>query len=78
MRVEAVRVASAAGDDDGLLVFAAGRLVAVLVRLSDLHGELAGRWFAEALFGRVQTATSASPTFADLDEALTWIAGRIH
>ena len=47
---EPVRIDSRVGDDDARLVFAQGRLLAVLVRLSLLHGELEGRWFLEAAF----------------------------
>jgi hypothetical protein len=41
----------AADDADGLLVFSKAGLVAVLVRLSELHEQAAGQWFLEAAFG---------------------------
>jgi hypothetical protein len=76
LRLEPVRVAACEGDEVGRLVFLADRLVAVLVQLSGLHDELAGRWFAEALFGQLQTAAACHPTFATLDEAVAWISER--
>lgn len=63
------------GDEDGRLVLADGRLVAVLVRLGDLahaeHAGLLGAWFLEAGFGPCAHATP--PVFCDLDAAQTWI-----
>jgi hypothetical protein len=46
-----VRVATGSDDEDGLLAFAGDRLVAVLVRLSEMHDDMAGLWFLEASFG---------------------------
>ena len=45
LALEAARIATGSADAEGYLVRADGRLVAVLVRLSDAQGELAGRWF---------------------------------
>ncbi|WP_348270972.1 hypothetical protein [Methylobacterium sp. ARG-1] len=56
-------------------MFADGFLVAVLVHLSDDHGDLAGMWFLEAGFGRVNDP--CPPMFADLDEAQGWIEQRL-
>lgn len=44
IKLQRVRVANGY-DEEGLLVLAEDRLVAVLVRLSDHHREMAGRWF---------------------------------
>jgi hypothetical protein len=55
-------------------VLADGHLVAVLVMLSPSHEELAGKWFAEALFGSL--AEEGHPAFTDLEEARTWITSR--
>ena len=63
-------------DEEGCLVFSNGRLIAVLVRLSDQHGELAGLWFLEASFGRVDATDH--PTFPDLEAAQDWVASRIR
>jgi hypothetical protein len=63
-------------DEEGCLVFSDDRLQAVLVRLSDQHGELAGFWFLEAGFGGIDAIDH--PTFADLDAAQDWIARRIR
>ena len=40
-----VTVETNAPDEEGCLVFADNRLVAVLVRLSHEHGRKAGRWY---------------------------------
>jgi hypothetical protein len=53
-----VQVAVGGDDEEGCLIFADDRLVAVLVRLSQLHEELAGRWYLEAGFGRLEDHTS--------------------
>jgi hypothetical protein len=42
-------------DCDGMLVLSDGRLIAVLSRLSDIHGALAGRWYVEAAFRDLPT-----------------------
>ncbi|MFH6784219.1 MULTISPECIES: hypothetical protein [Methylobacterium] len=75
LTLQPVRVRTGSEDEQGLLVFADGILSAVLVCLSDAHGDDAGLWFLEAGFG-----TLASPQpgkFADLDAAQAWIAGRL-
>jgi hypothetical protein len=75
LTLQSVRVDTGSEDEDGLLVFADGRLVAVLVRLSDEHGDKAGRWFLEHGFGRLDGTTH--PIFDDIETAQAWIAGRI-
>lgn len=75
LTLQPVRVRTGSEDERGLLVFADGALVAVLVCLSDAHGEDAGRWFLEAGFGSL--ASPQPGKFADLDAAETWIAGRL-
>ena len=70
-----MRVA-AGTDEEGYPVFADGRLVAVLVRLSELHEKAAGHWFLGAGFGRVDGGPD-HPTFANLDEAEDWIQQRL-
>ena len=67
LRLQPVQVATGSSDTESHLVFSDGFLVAVLVRLSDEHGDAAGAWFLEAGFGRVDHPNP--PTFADLDEA---------
>ncbi len=69
-----VTVDTNAPDQEGRLVFADDRLVAVLVRLSGQHGRKAGRWYLEHGFGRLDGP--AHPIFADLDEARDWLAQR--
>ncbi len=58
-------------DEEGRLVFAGGRLVAVLVRLSEVHQDQAGWWFLEVGFGVL--AGPRHPSFPDLPGALRWI-----
>ena len=60
-------------DEEGRLVFAEGRLIAVLVQLSDVHEELgvAGQWFLETGYGR--RLAGEHPTFPDLSAAEAWI-----
>jgi hypothetical protein len=70
-----VTVETNAPDEEGRLVFANNRLVAVLVRLSHEHGRKAGRWYLEHGFGKLEGLVA--PIFADLDEAQDWVAQRI-
>ena len=61
-------VHTGSGDEEGRLVLAGGRLVAVLVRLADqAHAEMVGTWFLEAGFG--PCARAAAPVFDSLDAA---------
>jgi hypothetical protein len=75
LALEPVRVATGGEGEEGRLVFADGRLAAVLVRLSEQHGELAGRWFLEAGFGRLDGPNH--PVFDDLAAAETWVDDRL-
>ncbi|BDL41782.1 hypothetical protein [Methylorubrum sp. GM97] len=75
LRLQPVQVATGSTDTDSHLVFSDDFLVAVLVRLSDGHGETAGMWFLEAGFGPVDHP--AAPIFADLDHAQGWIEQRL-
>lgn len=70
-----VQVAIGSDGAESRLVLHDGALVAVLVLLSELHGDDAGRWYLEAGFGRLDH--SRPPTFVDLDEARAWIAKRL-
>lgn len=75
LHLQPVQVATGSQDTESNLVFADGLLVAVLVRLSDEHGDEAGRWYLEVGFGRVDD--THPPTFADLSEARSWIAEQL-
>ena len=66
------QVAVGCDDEEGCLIFSNDRLVAVLVRLSRLHEGLAGRWYLEAGFGRLEGP--GKPTFRDLGVAKEWIS----
>ena len=74
---QAVQVANG-HDEEGRLVFAEGRLIAVLVQLSGLHEELsvAGQWFLETGYGR--RLTGEHPTVPDLSAAGEWIQQRLE
>jgi hypothetical protein len=72
--LQPVRVALSE-DHEGRLAFVNGSLVAVLVRLSELHGEQAGSWFLEAGFGDLDDPHR--PLFPDLESAQSWIAERL-
>ncbi len=77
LTLQSIQVATGSSDEEGMLVLAAGRLIAVLVRLSADHREskLQDRWFLEVGFGNL--GAGLTPTFADLDEARAWIARRL-
>ena len=68
--LQSVRVATGT-DEEGMLVFLDGRLVAVLVRLSEAHEGLAGDWFLETGYGPLSGPDHA--TFAVLQAAPDWI-----
>ena len=69
-----VTVDTNAPDEEGCLVFADNRLVAVLVRLSNEHGRKAGCWYLEHGFSKLDGL--AHPIFTDLNEAQDWVAQR--
>ena len=73
--LEPARVETGSTDEEGYLVRADGRLVAVLVRLSDAQGELAGRWFLEVGFGPCDSVDG--PVFESLADAEVWIQERL-
>ncbi len=76
LRTEPVRVANGS-DEDGVLVFTPDdRLVAILTRLTERHEGLAGLWFLEVGFGRVDGPNH--PTFMTLDAATDWITQRLR
>jgi hypothetical protein len=76
LHLQPVQIATGSSDAESRLVFANGFLVAVLVRLSEDHGEDAGKWFLEAGFGRVDD--QSQPKFIDLDDAQAWIQQRLN
>lgn len=73
--LQPLRVETGTTDEEGRLVFYGGKLVAVLVRLSDEHEGMAGRWFLEHGFGPLDD--TRHPTFDGLDPACVWIARRL-
>jgi hypothetical protein len=63
-------------DEDGMLVFFNGRLMAVLVHLSDENDVAPGDWYLEAGFGRGLDGPN-HPAFPSLDAAQVWIKERL-
>jgi hypothetical protein len=75
LSTQPVTIDTGSKDREGLLVFADGLLVAVLVQLRDeAHEELQGTWWLEAGFG--PCSVIGPPLFADLDKAQDWIRTR--
>jgi hypothetical protein len=74
LTLEPVPVETGGPDEEGSLAFVDGRLAAVLVRLSEQHGERAGSWCIEAGFGPFDGPNH--PIFADLDAARAWMLKR--
>ncbi|WP_336489601.1 hypothetical protein [Methylobacterium nigriterrae] len=77
--LQPVLIETQSRDTEGRLAFVDGKLVAVLVRLSEeLHGAdgLAGQWCVEAGFGACATDV-LSVWFDSLEAARSWIAERI-
>jgi len=58
-------------DREAALVFREGRLLAVLTRLSDIHDDLKGKWFVEAIFGEVPPFHA--PVFETPDQFGAWL-----
>ena len=71
-----VQVATGSDDQEGRLVLADGRLVAVLVHLAGAeHKELRGGWFLEAGFG--SCAVPAPDVFPTIEDAEAWIGEQL-
>jgi len=71
-----VRVDTGSPDEEGCLLFADDRLVAVLVQLGFEHNSgLAGKWFLEHAFGSLDDRKQ--PVFEDLDAAERWVVSRL-
>jgi hypothetical protein len=66
-----IRVGTSMAEEDGRLVLVDGKLVAVLVRPSDVHpqAELHGQWFVAAGFGPIFEKHEVFPT---LEDAVAW------
>ena len=76
LTTQPITIETGGPDQEGCLVLADGRLVAALIRLSDAHELMAGRWYLEHGFGPLDGPTH--PTFPDLEAAQAWIAGRLR
>jgi hypothetical protein len=70
-----IRVDTGSVDEEGRLVLAGGRLVAVLLRLADeIHGDSCGGWFLEAGFGDL---AGENRLFSTLEGAAEWLRQRL-
>jgi hypothetical protein len=68
------------GGQDGLLVFVAEQLVAVLVLLDERHSPdstYENKWFLEAGFGPCQT-WNGEQIFTTQDEAIAWVKDQVQ
>ena len=66
-----VNVDTGMEDENGLLIFRDGKLIAVAVRLeSNSHAEMCGRWNIEAVFDGTRPPRL---TFDTLDELAGWL-----
>jgi hypothetical protein len=70
-----VRVATGHEEEGNLVFDDHGRLVAVLVRLSDQNEVAPGHWFLEVGFDGLDVASP--PIFVDLTVAQRWIRERL-
>ena len=75
LHLQSVQLATGSDDSESQLVFSDGFLVAVVVHLSELHEEEAGKWYLEAGFGPVWGREH--PSFVTLDAAQAWITRRL-
>ncbi len=71
---QAVTLDAVSTDREATLVFREGRLLAVLTCLSDIHDDLRGHWFIEAIFGEIPPR-QAPPAFETLARFEEWLAG---
>ena len=70
IRFDPVRIATGS-EEDGVLAFLDGKLIAVLVRLAPDNEIAPGEWFMEASFDGL--GSIAAPTFPGLDDVERWI-----
>lgn len=75
LALQPVHVNTGSSDQEGVLVFAAEQLVAVLVRLSEQHDGASGQWYLEHGFGWLDDP--AEHTFPSLTVAREWIQDRL-
>lgn len=66
-----VELASRHQVDEARLVLRDGRLIAVISKLEESHGELSGRWFVEACFDGI--IDCPRETFDDLAAIEQWV-----
>lgn len=72
IELQPVTVETGSPDQEGRLAFTGGRLVAILVKLADIHGD-SGRWAVEWIGG---SQLVVPPPFDDLGVAELWLADR--
>lgn len=74
--LQPIQVETGSADQEGRLVMADGRLIAILVRLDDPEHEAVGHWFLEVALGGLQGHNA--PVFATLEEATRWLRHRLR
>lgn len=67
--LEPTMIEAPPGDDNAVLVRRDGRLFAIVSRLGDMHGNLMGHWYVEAVFStRLVDAGTVFPNLEDLEK----------
>ena len=74
--LQSIAVDTGSADQDGRLVIANGKLIAVLVHVGDPEHEIVGGWFLEVGLGRLHGLRPA--TFATLEDATRWLRQRLR
>jgi hypothetical protein len=64
------------GDEEAVLVFRDGHLLAIAARLGGGHAELAGHWYVEKTFGNL--ADAGPETFIDQGALQDWFSSRLR
>ena len=71
------RIRTDSGDNQAILLFDDGALVAILVELADVsHGDRRGEWIVESVFGLYQARSRTS--FPSASDAAGWVTDNIN
>jgi hypothetical protein len=75
LHFEAVTIDENYGDEEAVLVYRGGRLLAIVSRLGPGHGNLAGGWYVEKMFGSL--SRSPDMPFPDRKALEGWFADQL-
>jgi hypothetical protein len=75
MELQEIQIASKY-DRDGRMVLMDGALIAVLVKLSDVHADLTGHWFWKRAALRYETSSLRFP-ICKQQTAIVWIEAEV-